>query len=286
MTETPWSEIWAETRQRLDEAGLETAALETRWLIEDVAGITDPTSGESVAQRHLAKLDAMVARRLRGEPIQYVLGHWSFRELDLLVDRRVLIPRPETEVVTQVALDELTDLDEPRAVDLGTGSGAIAISLVREHRTAQVWATDRSAEAVAVARANAAGAGGRAAARLRVVEGDWFDALPVELRGGLDLVVSNPPYVSDDEDLPAAVADWEPGSALRAGPGGWRDLEHLLGEAPAWLAPGGALVLEHAPQQAEPLRRRADEHGYVEVTTVDDLAGRPRALRCRMPRSS
>lgn len=278
-----WSEAWAETRGRLDDAGIETAAVETRWLIEDIAGITDAGSSAPVAQRHLARLDALVARRVGGEPIQYVLGHWSFRQLDLLVDPRVLIPRPETEVVTQVVLDELDGASNPTVVDLGTGSGAIAISVVREHATAQVWATDRSADAVAVARANAAGAGGRVASRLRVTEGDWFDALPATLRGAVDVVVSNPPYVGDDEELPSSVIDWEPHAALRAGPDGLRDLDTLLAGARAWLRPGGALVLEHAPAQAPRLRDVAHRRGYVDIDVVDDLAGRPRALRCREP---
>lgn len=283
-----WSSVWSETVAKLRDAGVERPDLEARWIIEDVAGVDDPGSSESVSRRHLARLDALVARRLTGEPIQYVLGHWAFRQLDLLVDQRVLIPRPETEVVTQVALDELgrSTTANPVAVDLGTGSGAIAVSLVREHATCEVWATDRSAEAVAVARANAAGAGGRAAVRLRVTQGDWFDALPDELAGRLDLVVSNPPYVGDDEHLPAAVADWEPPDALRAGPEGLRDLLLLIERAPAWLAPGGAIVLEHAPTQADALTGLARAAGYVDVEVIDDLAGRPRVLRGRVPASS
>ncbi|MEO1063405.1 MAG: peptide chain release factor N(5)-glutamine methyltransferase [Actinomycetota bacterium] len=283
-----WAAIWREARDRLAAAGIEAADQEARWMVEDVAGIEAADVSRStadVAQRHLARFDAMVERRIEGEPLQYVLGHWSFRELDLLVDRRVLIPRPETEVVTQVALDELarSPAGTPRAVDLGTGSGAIAVSLVREHRSVEVWAVDASSEAIEVARANAAGAGGRHAARLRIVEGDWFDPLPDELRGGVDLVVSNPPYVADDEPIEPAVAEWEPTTALRAGPDGCRDLHHLLDEAPGWLAPGGSLVLEHAPDQAVGLVERAEAGGWVDVTTVDDLAGRPRALRARRP---
>src|SRR5690606_38267662 len=140
-------------------------------------------------------LDAMLARRERGEPLQYVMGRWGFRSLDLLVDDRVLIPRPETEVLAGLALDEVRRLGAPIAVDLGTGSGAIALSLAAEQPGLEVWGTDASEDALAVARANLAGLG-RAATRVRLVAGDWFAALPAELAGRIGVVVSNPPYVA------------------------------------------------------------------------------------------
>ena len=167
----------------------------------------------------------MVARRRAGEPLQYAIGAWGFRRLDLYLDRRVLIPRPETEQVVEVALRRAAAARRCRAplvVDLGTGSGAIALSIAVEVPGADVWATDVSADALAVARANLAGLGGRAATRVRLVEGSWFDALPEAFRGQVHLLVSNPPYVADGETLPAEVADWEPPGALRAGPHGAR----------------------------------------------------------------
>ena len=134
----------------------------------------------------MARYDDMVARRAAGEPLQYVLGHWGFRHLDLMVNRRVLIPRPETEQVVEVALAELDRLggrDVPTTVvDLGTGSGAIALAVATERVRTTVWATDASEAALAVARANLAGVG-RAGARVTMVAGDWFGALPAELRG-------------------------------------------------------------------------------------------------------
>ncbi|MDQ3147820.1 MAG: peptide chain release factor N(5)-glutamine methyltransferase, partial [Actinomycetota bacterium] len=204
----------------------------------------------------LAHLDAMVARRRAGEPLQYVLGCWGFRTLDLYLDRRVLIPRPETEQVVEVALGELRrigggDLRERSftVADLGTGSGAIALSLAVEVVTAAVWATDRSTDALAVARANLAGLG-RPGARVRLAEGDWFAALPSELAGTLDLVVANPPYVAAHEVLPSEVAAWEPTGALVAGPSGLEAHERIVAEAPRWLRDGGSLVVELAPRQA------------------------------------
>jgi release factor glutamine methyltransferase len=246
--------------------------------------------GEPATVRGVAALDAMVERRIGGEPLQYVVGRWGFRQLDLLVDRRVLIPRPETEVVAGHAVSELHRLSatdrvgSPTTVaDLGTGSGAIGLSIACEGPETEVWLTDASADAVAVARANTAGLG-RAAIGVRVVEGSWFDALPGELRGRIDLVVSNPPYVRADEVLPAVVADWEPRQALVPGPEGLEAYDVIVPEAADWLGPQGALVLECAPDQVETLVARCAEAGFREVETFDDLAGRARGLIARHPR--
>jgi release factor glutamine methyltransferase len=235
---------------------------------------------ESAPDRARDECARMAARRHAGEPLQYAIGGWGFRRLDLYVDGRVLIPRPETEQVVDVALGELRRLEvrTPLVVDLGTGSGAIALSVAVEAPGADVWATDVSADALAVARANLAGIGGRAATRVRLVEGSWFDALPGELRGQVDLLVSNPPYVADDETLPALVSDWEPSGALRAGPTGLEAVGAIVSGAPAWLARPAALVLEIAPQQAERAIALARAAGFDDVEVRADLNGRPRAL--------
>jgi release factor glutamine methyltransferase len=234
--------------------------------------------------RGVAAVDAMVGRRAAGEPLQYVLGRWGFRSLDLLVDRRALIPRPETEVVAELAIEELRRLgggDRPvTAVDLGTGSGALALSLAADVLTAEVWGTDRSTDALAVARANLAGLG-RPGSRVRLAAGDWFAALPAELRGRLDLVVSNPPYVGEDEALPPEVADWEPREALVAGPAGDEALLGILAEAPSWLARPGTVVLELAPAQAASVATGATAAGAAEVRVRPDLTGRERVLVAR-----
>ncbi len=233
--------------------------------------------------RAVAHAEAMVARRARGEPLQYVLGRWQFRRLELLIDRRVLIPRPETEMVAEVALTELGGVDrgDPLVVDLGTGSGAIGLSVAVEVQGARVWATDVSSAALAVARANLAGLGSRAATRVRLAEGDWWDALPDELRGEVDVVVSNPPYVGATEPLPPEVADWEPDSALRAGSTGLEALEVVVSGAPRWLRPPGILVAEVAPHQAKAAMALAIDAGFTEVEVRSDLAGRPRTLVAR-----
>lgn len=249
----------------------------------DRAGLV-PRLGDAVPARVEAYVRTMVERRLTGEPLQYVLGLWAFRRLELVVDRRVLIPRPETEMVVEVALAQLRRLGatSPLAVDLGTGSGAIALSVALEVPEAHVWGTDRSEEALAVARANLAGMGARVATRVRLATGDWFDALPAELRGGVDLVVANPPYVGEGEALPPEVADWEPATALVAGPTGLECVDEILAEAPAWLRRPGLVVMEIAPHQAERAAALARAAGFDHADVHPDLSGRPRALVARV----
>jgi release factor glutamine methyltransferase len=266
--------------------------VEARWLVEEASGLDRSRWSEDATPDGAAHLEAMVDRRLAGEPLQYVLGRWSFRGLDLLVDHRVLIPRPETEVVAEVAIAEARGLQrraagEPIVVaDLGTGSGALALALATELPEAEVWATDASPAALAVARANLA-AVGPAASRVHLTQGMWYEALPGGSRGRLRVIVSNPPYVTDAEfaGLPPEVRDHEPRCALVAGPTGRESLEHLVAGGLEWLEPGGALVLELAPDQAAPLRAAAAAAGYAAVAVHRDLAGRDRVLVARRPDS-
>ena len=269
----------------------ETAAvlgsrIDARRLVEEASGL-DRTDlvlalGDEVPARCGAHLSQMVERRLAGEPLQYVLGSWGFRRLDLMVDRRVLIPRPETEQVVEWALAEARGLAKADLVvaDLGTGSGAIALSLALElgPDAAEVWATDVSSDALDVAQANLAGLGMWAATRVRVAEGSWWDALPETLSGRLDVVVSNPPYVPDGEELPAEVGGFEPALALRAGPDGLDAIRTILGGAPGWLARPGVLVVEVAPDQADRAVALARDAGAVRAESRADVTGRERAL--------
>lgn len=250
----------------------------------------------------VAWCEDMVKRRALGEPLQYVLGRWGFRDLELLVDRRVLIPRPETEeVVTRVRLELARLRGVPGAVgavpgpagagrpamvvvDLGTGSGAIAHCLAWEEPGVTVWATDQSEDALSVARANLAGIGWRAGTRVRLVQGDWYEALPAELEGTVDLIVSNPPYVSEAEvaSLAAEVASWEPISALVSGPTGLESIGAVVAGAPGWLGRPGVLVVEMAPHHASEAVAVAFGAGFDAAEVVDDLAGRPRMLVARI----
>ncbi|MGH9136204.1 MAG: peptide chain release factor N(5)-glutamine methyltransferase, partial [Acidimicrobiales bacterium] len=210
--------------------------------------------------------------------LQYVLGRWAFRRLDLLVDRRVLIPRPETEWVVDVALQSLPGDRPATVVDLGAGSGAIALAIADERwPNVRVIATDADGDALAVTRANLAGLGRKAAA-VELRPGEWYDALEPQLRGEVDLAVSNPPYVAADDALPAEVADWEPRHALVAGPTGLEALAAIIAGAPGWLAPGGALVCEIGDTQGDAVRTLARDAGFVDIDVLPDLAGRDRVL--------
>jgi release factor glutamine methyltransferase len=242
----------------------------------------------------------LAARRATGEPLQYVFGHWPFRDLDLHVDPRVLIPRPETEQVVEVALGEARRLHAFRpgaglvAVDAGTGSGAIALALATELGAGavdRIWATDASAGALAVAAVNletTRAAGTVRLPQVELVEGNWLDPLPEAWRGRVDLVVSNPPYVSADEWSglePEVLA--EPRQALvapsgRDGAAGLADVEAVLEQARQWLGRPGAVVIELAPHQSAAARERARHIGYDEVWVEPDLAGRDRALVARL----
>jgi len=291
-----WRMLAAEAERRLADSGVVadgSPAAEARWIVERASGNEGPEYAlgldDPATERAVHHFDAMIERRLAGEPLQHVLGRWAFRTLDLLVDARVLIPRPETEVVAGLALAEL-DRCRPTAdvagrplvaVDLGTGSGAIGLSLAAERNGVEVWLTDASADALDVARANLAGLG-RAGTRVRISEGDWFGALPAELAGTIDLIASNPPYVADDDELPSVVRDWEPPGALFAGADGLDDLRTIVAEAPRWLAPGGALVVELAPVQAPVVAELALASGFAAAEVHLDLAGRERAVVARL----
>lgn len=261
---------------------------EARRLVERASGYEGSeyllALDEPARERSIPFFRDMLDRRASGEPLQYVLGRWGFRKLDLFVDRRVLIPRPETEQVVEHALIEARRLPRPLvAVDLGTGSGAIGLSLAVElDSEVEVWATDRSPDALAVARANLTGVGSFAAQRVRLVEGDWYAALPSTLRGRVGLIVSNPPYVAPGDELPPEVADWEPEGALIAGPTGLEDVARILADAPAWLARPGVVVIEIAPHQSGSASQLARDAGFTDVDVLPDLTGRLRALVARL----
>ena len=277
-----WRELLVETRALLDEP------THAPWICE-TASATTPGEframlDQPATERAVAHLDAMVARARSGEPIQYVLGSWAFRHLDLAVDERVLIPRPETELVVEIAI-ELARASGPirEVADLGTGSGAIGLAMADElpHDGTRVWLTDVSPDAVAVARDNLAGLG-RSAANVSVAEGSWFDALPAETR--FDVIVSNPPYVADaSKEVEHIVTDWEPATALFAGPDGLDDLRIIVQGAPRHLRPNGWLVVEHGYDQGDAVRELMAAAGLVDTETRLDLAGLDRVSLGRRP---
>jgi release factor glutamine methyltransferase len=297
-----WRDLRELVERELARAAIASPAAEARWIVAEVSGYA-PTElatherDETAPQIATARVRQLVARRTEGEPLQYVLGAWSFRGIDLMVDRRVLIPRPETEVTAQIAIEEAARLGARRGrrdpwsgsattfaiADLGTGSGAIALALASELPDAEVWAVDASEDALAVARANLSAIASSAAVRVRIAHGDWFDAIPRELRGALRVVVTNPPYVAQHEveDLPPEVAQHEPMRALVGGDTGLEQITRIVADAPDWLEPDGTLVCEIAPHQAEATTALARDAGFADVAVRRDLTGRDRVLVAR-----
>lgn len=278
-----WRELWSETSDAV--ADRATA----RWLCEVASASRDGDDfigrlDEVATVRMVAHLDAMLARYRTGEPLQYVLGEWSFRHLTLVVDRRVLIPRPETELVAEFAIGLAASCSPTRTVaDLGTGSGAIGLSMAYElpRQGTAVWLTDASADAIDVARANLAGIG-PAAENVRVAHGSWFEALPEHT--WFDVIVSNPPYVAiGSPDLDASVRDWEPPGALFAGTDGLDDIRLIATGALERLRPGGSLVLEIGADQGRAVVEILRQADLVEVEVHRDLSGRDRIALARRP---
>lgn len=272
-----WAELLADSSTALGDAR------EARWICEQAGGFSAAefaaSRDEAVRTSMAVAVHAMVRRRCEGEPLQYVLGAWGFRLLDLLVDRRVLIPRPETEVVAGVAID-LVRAAGPgaTAVDLGTGSGAIGLSIARELHPVSVRTvlTDASPDALDVARANLAGLG-RAGQGVEVREGSWWSALPDDLRGSVDVAVSNPPYVAEgDPEVDESVRAWEPHAALYSDADGLGAIREIIAGAAAWLAPRGWLVLEIGWTQGGAVADLMRAGGLVEVEIRPDLAGHDR----------
>ena len=264
---------------RLAEAGIESARLEAELLLaracDDCArALLYAELDRELTPKQEAAFEANVARREKREPLAYVLGEWGFRRLTLRTDRRALIPRPETEIVVERALDHIRSLDEPEVLDVGTGTGAIALAIADEAPAARVTAVDVSPEALALARENLdlTGVDGR----VRLVEHDLTSGLG---DGEFDLVVSNPPYVEPEElpTLQPEVRDWEPHIALVAA-GATDKLARAATEA---LRPAGWLVLETAAGSGERVQRLLAELGFEEVTITPDLAGRDRVAEGR-----
>lgn len=263
-----------------------------RWLCETASGCDArefiDVLDDVVTTRSGLHLESMIRRYLSGEPLQYVIGRWAFRHLDLMVDRRVLIPRPETEQLVDLALRHLNEHRDRRhvVVDLGTGSGAIGLSIVSESPldSVTVHLTDVSTDALDVARANSAGTG-RAARNVLLHQGAWFDALPTELRGKCDVVVSNPPYIAEnDSEVEEIVRQWEPAEALFAGDDGLAHVRTIIDEARDWLAEGGLLLIEIGHTQGDAVQALLNAHKYVDAEILRDHAGRVRFARAYAPR--
>jgi release factor glutamine methyltransferase len=264
-------EALREAEERLAAAGVETPRVDAELLLAHVLGMT-----RSGLYQHLnvdvdPEWESVLERRERREPLAYVLGEWSFRRLTLRVDDRVLVPRPETEVVVERCLDRIIDLPAPHVLDVGTGSGAIALAIADEHAGAQLTGIDSSSGALELARANAEAC--EVAEQVRFIRHDLADGLRL---GEFDLVVSNPPYVRPDEieELEPEVRDWEPRAALV----GTGVAEQIAAFARACLRAEGWLVLEAAAGSAERLAGELEALGYRSIGVTADLAGIDRVV--------
>ncbi|WP_313076540.1 peptide chain release factor N(5)-glutamine methyltransferase [Melaminivora sp.] len=226
------------------------------WLIAHDDAPLPPEAG--------ATFEALRRRRAAGEPVAYLVGSREFYGLPLQVDARVLDPRPDTETLVDWALAVLAPVPAPRIADLGTGSGAIALALARHRPGARVLATDASADALAVARANAE----RLDLPVEFAQGDWLASID----GPFDLIVSNPPYIASGDPHLAALRH-EPLSALASGIDGLDDLRAIIAQAPARLAGGGWLLLEHGWDQATAVQELLRAAGFKQVQSRADLAG-------------
>ncbi len=239
------------------------------------AGLYTRSAGLSVDQTRT--FGRLLCRRCSGTPSQHLTGEQWFRRVLLKVRPRTFIPRPETEILVDTALEAIEGRQAPTVVDVGTGCGAIALALKDERPDARVWATDLSRDAVALARENA----DRLKLDVRFLEGDLLSPMSPELRGRLHLVMSNPPYVRPEEvvDLPSDVRA-DPESALV---GDLRLTERLLDEAFVWLTAGGAVVIEIGSEQGEEVAAAASGAGFANVRVIPDLAGRDRVLAATRP---
>ena len=225
------------------------------WLI---AHATDPVDPEA-----LPKFEAMVERRLTGEPVAYILGCREFYGIGFKVTKEVLVPRPETELLVDLALERIPEQGAFRVLDLGTGSGIVGISVARHRQRATVTAVDKSASALAVAKQN-----GEGLENIRFVESDWFAALQGEK---FDLILSNPPYIAEG-DAHLANLKFEPALALTSGKDGLDAIRNIIEAAPHHLEPGGWLLFEHGYDQGEICRELLSEK-LAEVGSWQDLSG-------------
>jgi release factor glutamine methyltransferase len=269
-------EALTEGAEALERAGCPTPAVDAEWLLAHVLGVrrSELRLRDGLGAAETERFRALVARRAAREPLAYVLGEWGFRRLTLAVDSRVLVPRPETESVVERCLALLVGVEAPSVLDVGAGSGAIALALADERPDARVVATDVSTEALEVAEQNRVRTG--ADGRVRFVHGD----LLAGETGPFDLVVSNPPYVTEDElaQLEPELR-FEPRGAL-VGEGG---SDAVARAALTALRPGGALVLEVGDGQASDVAAKVRSLGFVDVRSSEDLAGRERVVEGRRP---
>lgn len=272
-------EIIKKTTEFFEKRGIESARLNAELLVGHALGLKRMQLyiqfERPLAETELEKIRPLVKRRGNREPLQHILGTMEFAGLTLKVDRRALIPRPETEYLIELLVSQFP-ASPPRVLDLGTGTGAIALALAKAWPETTVVAIDRSGEALALARENADSNG--LSSRVTFLASDWFSAVPAQEK--FTLIVSNPPYLSDEETDAAEpeVKNFEPRGALSAGLDSAVDLEHIIRGARARLNPGGRLALETGIAQHARLQALLQAEGYPSSQSLKDLTGRDRFI--------
>lgn len=266
----------------LRDASRRIGATDAEWLLLHVVGKTRAWlfahRGDALDATRRAAFDALVARREAGEPVAYLTGRRGFWSLDLDVAPAVLIPRPETELLVELALQRIAHDRMLRVADLGTGSGAIALAIASERPLASVAAVDASADALAIARGNAQRLG---LENVSFREGNWWRPLAGER---FDLVASNPPYIAQgDPHLSEGDLRFEPAMALSSGADGLDAIREIVAGAPTHLVDGGWLLLEHGWEQGEEVRALLRKGGFVDVSTHRDLEDRERVTMASRP---
>jgi len=268
---------------RFARAGIGSPRTDARWLLQHVLGWSAAdlalSGNRTLSAGQVRAVQALADRRTAREPLQLVLGGTSFRGHELTLRAGVFIPRPETELLVDLVLAALPA--GGRVVETCCGSGAIACAVAVERADAHVTAIDRDRAAVDLTAANAAALG----ARVAVLQGELLDPVPPALRGDVDVVVANPPYLATGEvaTLEPEVRDWDPPTALVAGPTGHEVSDALIACAPPYLTPGGALLLELEERRVPEAAARAERAGFDPVRIHEDLTGRPRFVSARRP---
>jgi release factor glutamine methyltransferase len=285
-TEQPWTvgRLLDWTTKYLGEKGSESPRLDTEVLLAHALGCKRidlyARHTEEAPEQGRQKFRALVRQRVEGCPVAYLVGRKEFFSLEFEVNRAVLIPRPDTECVVDECLRLAKGMPEPHILDIGTGSGCLAVAVAKHHKTARVTAVDISPEALGVASANAGKHG--VAERIRFLHGDLFGPIPATER--FDFILSNPPYIPHDDidKLAPGVRDYEPRAALDGGADGFAVFDRLIAEAPAHLKTGGYLVIEIGSPQEAPAREKLSRYaGYELAKTVHDGSGHPRVLLAR-----
>lgn len=283
-TDAPWTigRLLDWTTGFLQSKGVESPRLEAELLLAHALGcqriILYTRHGEEQPEAERTRFRELVLRRVKGYPVAHLLGRKEFFSLEFEVSADVLVPRPETELVVMECLTLAKPLATPRVLDVGTGSGCLAVAIAKRHAGAQVTATDVSPQALAVARRNAEKH--KVGDRVRFVEGDLFAAVSGET---FDFIVSNPPYIrtGDVATLAPEVRDHEPRLALDGGADGFAVIERLLTEAGTYLTPGGTLLIEIGHDQDAGVRERCGRLGWTVDKVLADGAGHPRVVRAR-----